>query len=82
MAICLGIQFDAYEFADVRESGVQLAGRVPGLEADTQPDGEGVPVGIRRSAGEDGQQRAAHVDQFREVRPARPGNHRYCFSIK
>jgi len=73
----IGIQFDADEFADVRQFGVQLASGIPGLEADTQPVGKGILVGIRRPTGEDGKQRVAVVDQFREIRPFGSGNYHY-----
>lgn len=62
---CAGFQFDAQQLAHVRQHGVQLAGRVSGLGADTQSVGKGLPVGIRRQTGEDGQQCVAVLDQFR-----------------
>lgn len=45
---CLGagIQFDALEFAVVCKCRVQFVGRIPGLRADTQSVGKGIPVGI------------------------------------
>lgn len=75
VSMYIGIQFDAPEFTDVRECRVQFVGRIPGFSADPQFVGKRIPMGIRRQVSEDGQQCAAHVDQFFQIWPTRSGNY-------